>query len=154
MTSKYFAFVYPSAKLEHLFRGTQWEGGSLWGSPRASLYHLLVPHWDSIPGTAPVQPQSIFGSIIRDLIAASSALPCPKNSLTTMLMDDLLPTLIMRKGESNLNCNYSRGGRIKTKNKIHHEDTVSKMPCNSHDMLHPPHPYGGKLTLWQIYEDV
>lgn len=44
-------------------------------------------------------------------------------------------------------------GGIKEK-KIHREDTAFKMPCNSHDMLHPPHPYGGKLTLWQIYEDV
>lgn len=70
-----------------------------------------------------------------------------------MFKDDLLPTLIVRKGESNFNCNYSQGGGDKGK-KIHCEDTAFKMPCNSHDMLHPPHPYGGKLTLWQIYEDV
>lgn len=34
-----------------------------------------------------------------------------------MFKDDLLPTLIMRKGESNFNCNYSQGGGNKGKKK-------------------------------------
>lgn len=125
------------------------------GAPLENPFRTCwYPTGDSLPGTAPVQPQSILGGIIRDIIAASSALPCPRSSFTTMFKDDLLPTLITRKGESNFNCNYSQGGGNKGKKKPHHEDTAFKMPCNSHDMLHPPHPYGGKLTLWQIYEDV
>lgn len=70
---KIFCICLPQCNAGASIQRTQWEGCSLWGSPRASLYYLLVPHWDSIPGTAPVQPQSIFGGIIRDLIAASSA---------------------------------------------------------------------------------
>lgn len=49
MTSKYFAFVYPIATLEHRFKEARWEGFSLWGSLGASSHHLLVPHWGQHP---------------------------------------------------------------------------------------------------------
>jgi len=75
MASKYFAFVYPTATLEHLFKGARREAGSPRGCLGASPHRLPVPHWGQQPRHRPSPSPALFEGIIRDLTAASTALP-------------------------------------------------------------------------------
>lgn len=130
MTSKYFAFVYPTAVLEHP-RHPNGKNEAFEASPRASS----PPHWSQpcsgcqkFKPCFPVLPlclPSSPGMGSKEHRRCPPALPVPTAAWGTGAKPSLQPQPL--------------GGR---NTKAQH----SRCLCNSHDMLHPPRSIWGKTN--------